>query len=263
MSHDPEIDAAPAVVREPRRAVSSAHDLRSTPTTELVVSARQLSRLLALTVAIFMAVTIAALAGVTHPLDRALRLDAWLTNDALDETLKFVERPGQRVVVLPVLFAATAYLGWRLRSWRPIVATATAVLLVNACVGGIKWWSDRATPRLGGPGFFDEAGNRLLGAYPSGHATNVGMWAVLAWFLSGYAQQSTRRWIRGAALTWVGVIVLCSWARTTHWITDLIAGVALGAACSCFGLLIARWGRLPGASRPSPEVDVQSPQQLS
>ena len=208
-------------------------------------------RLLGWSVALFITVTLAALAGVTHPVDRALRLDAWLTNDALDETLKLIERPGQRVVVLPLLFAATAYLSWRLRSWRPVLASVCAVALVNTCVGLLKWWSDRATPRLGGPGFFDEPGLRLLGAYPSGHATNVGMWAVLVWFLSIVARSGVRRWLRAIAVTWVMVIVLCSWARTTHWVTDLIAGVALGAACSCVGLLIGRWGIPPTAYPPA------------
>ena len=215
-----------------------------------LIPAPQVARLLRWSLSCFVVVTMAALTGVTHPLDRALRLDAWLSNDLLDETLKLVERPGQRVVVLPLLFAVTAYLGWRLRSWRPVVATAVAVSLVNVSVGLLKWWSDRATPRLGGPGFFDEPGYRLLGAYPSGHATNVGMWAVLAWFLSLHAQPTLRYWVRRLSVAWVLVIVLCSWARSTHWITDLVAGVALGAACSCAGVLISRWERPTKASPP-------------
>lgn len=208
-----------------------------------------MTRLLLLAGAAFTIVTVAALTGLTNPVDRAARLNAWLTNDTLDEVLKLVERPGQRVLVLPVLFMATGYLSWRLRIWRPVAAAVVAVVLVNVTVGLVKWWSDRATPRLGGPGFFNDHADRVLGAYPSGHATNVGMWAVLTWFLAAYAMPKVRRGLRGTATAWVVVIIACSWARTTHWVTDLLGGVALGAACSCVGLLLA--SRLPAAPEPS------------
>lgn len=189
---------------------------------------------------VFVVVTAMAAAGWLSALDQAARLTTWLSNDTLDEVLKEVERPGQRVVVLPILFTLTAYLGWRTRRNLPWLAALLSVAFVNVIVGVVKWWSERATPRLGGSEFFNDNISRTFGAYPSGHATNVGMWATLAWFLVHDAQRRVRRAVRGAACAMSAVIAACSWLRTTHWLTDLIAGLALGCALAALGLLVAQ-----------------------
>lgn len=197
-------------------------------------------RVLTLAGAVFMLVTSAAAVGVTAWLDRASRLTAWLHSDLLDEVLREVERPGQRVVVLPVLFTVTAYLGWRTRRSLPWLAALISVAGVNIGVGTLKWWSERATPRLGGPEFFNDDIIRTFGAYPSGHATNTGMWVTLAWFLSHDASRQVRRTIRGTSSAMAVVILMCSWLRTTHWVTDLLGGAALGCSLACLGLLLAQ-----------------------
>ena len=207
-------------------------------------------RLFILAAATFLLVTSAAAVGITAWLDRAARLTAWMHSDLLDEVLREVERPGQRVVVLPVLFTATAYLGWRRRRSLPWLAALISVAGVNVCVGALKWWSERATPRLGGPEFFNDHITRTFGAYPSGHATNTGMWVTLAWFLAHDASRQVRRTIRGTACAMGVVILMCSWLRTTHWVTDLLAGAALGCALACAGMLLAhRLGRLSARGR--------------
>ncbi|NBO45779.1 MAG: phosphatase PAP2 family protein [Actinobacteria bacterium] len=199
-----------------------------------------LPKLLLTASSVFVAVTAMAAVGWSSALDHAARLTAWLSNDMLDEVLKEVERPGQRVVVLPVLFALTTYLGWRRRRSLPWLAALFSVAFVNIMVGVVKWWSERATPRLGGSEFFNDNISRTFGAYPSGHATNVGMWATLAWFLVHDAQRRVRRAVRGAACGMSVVIAACSWLRTTHWLTDLIAGLALGCALATLGLMTAQ-----------------------
>lgn len=196
---------------------------------------------LALTAAlVFVFVTTTSAMGFTAGMDSGARLTAWLHRPLLDDVLREVERPGQRVVVLPVLFAATAYLGWRSRRNAPWLAALIAVAGVNVCVGLLKWWSERATPRLGGPEFFNHSIDRTFGAFPSGHATNAGMWVTLAWFLAAGASAHWRRTVRVTAPT-IGVVILfCSWLRTTHWVTDLLAGAALGSTLACVGLLVAQ-----------------------
>jgi membrane-associated phospholipid phosphatase len=200
----------------------------------------RIPRLVLVAFTMFVGFTAAAAAGWTAGLDRSLRLTAWLHNDVLDEVLKEVERPGQRVVILPVLFAVTAFVGWRTRRSLPWLAALLSVSFVNVVVGFVKWWSRRATPRLGGPEFFNDHISRTFGAYPSGHATNVGMWATLAWFLVHDATPHLRRAVRGAACSMAVVILACSWLRTTHWVTDLLAGLALGCALAASGLFIAQ-----------------------
>lgn len=215
------------------------HHLHGTRAREDVAFS-SIPRVLLSAVTVFIAVTALAVAGWSRAVDQRMRLTAWLSNDVLDEVLKEVERPGQRVVILPVLFTLTAYLGWRRRRSLPWLAALLSVAFVNVFVGIVKWWSQRATPRLGGPEFFNESISRTFGAYPSGHATNVGMWATLAWYLVHDAQPRLRRAVRGAACAMAIVIAACSWLRTTHWLTDLIAGLALGCALASLGLLIAR-----------------------
>ena len=203
---------------------------------------RRLPQLAFIAFVVFCAVTIAAAWNWTSVVDRGLRITTWLSNDVLDEVLKEVERPGQRVVVLPILFVLTALQSWRIRKAMPILAAVLSVAIVNIAVGIVKWWSHRATPRLGGPEFFNDQASRVFGAYPSGHATNVGMWATLAWFLVFDAPAKLRRTVRAGAVGMVTVIMLCSWARTTHWVTDLLAGLALGVAIAAASLwLSACW----------------------
>ena len=76
------------------------------------------------------------------------------------------------------------------------------------------------------------------------------MWVTLAWFLAHDASRPVRRTIRGTACAMGVVILMCSWLRTTHWVTDLLAGAALGCALACAGMLLAqRLGRLSARGR--------------
>lgn len=208
--------------------------------------------------------------GITAWIDAATVLHLAPQNHLLDRIGAFVERPGQRAVLYPVVLLAAAAEAALTRRARVLVATVSGLLLVNVVVGALKILTQRGTPRLYGPAFGqpDLAGH--IGEFPSGHAANIAAAATLALLL---APAAARISLAGRAGRWRGrgwrfavrvlpplcpVVEVTSWLRSTHWVTDLVVGGLTGAACAAAGVLIAdRWEarrsrrRSPAASAPA------------
>ena len=139
-----------------------------------------------------------------------------------------VGRPANVLGVLLgiALFDATAGL--------PTVRLALlAMAPANLLVEGLKRGVDRTRP--------DGEHKRSNASFPSSHAANA---AALAWIFS-------RRWRRLAPAFWAAALLVAG-SRVylnRHYLSDVLVGLAIGAACAW---LAPRLARLWTGARPSP-----------
>lgn len=192
---------------------------------------------------VFLVVLLGVVTGLTHPIDELLKTNAYR---AYDKTLLLIESPGQRRVVYPFAIVLGTIISYRRRDLLPVIVTVAALVFTNAVTGVFKLIVARGYPRTAGPGAFDYTAFKddgslfsyakyvwQLGAFPSGHATNVAAASTLMVLAAYSARAKHRRWavpITIATVVICIITILCSWARNTHWMSDLIAGIALGVA---------------------------------
>lgn len=162
----------------------------------------------------------------------------------LDTAMEAATRLGSALVLVPVLLVAGTYLWWRRRDgWAAILLWAAlggAVILYDT----LKLAFGRARPPV------DQMVVHTGGyAYPSGHSTQAmaawGMLAVVA--VSGVPGRAARvlmLGLTGAVILLVGVSRIYLGA---HWLTDVLAGFAVGAAW--LALLTATYARAGGPGR--------------
>ena len=165
--------------------------------------------------------------GPLRHLDDVLASGSWhrAQPTLLSAALVF-DRLGQRAVAGAVLVAVAAYLAWRARAWRPLVVTGAALAVLNLVVGAMKLTVGRSKP-LSGHDLLYVGGSQ----FPSGHAANaVVSWGLLAYLLVAYGRGRlpARLLVATAAATAVAVCA-SSLYLDYHWLSDLVAGAALGA----------------------------------
>ena len=194
-------------------------------------------------ISIFFLVLLGVVTGLTHHLDSFLETNAYRQ---YDKALLLIESPGQRRFVYPLAIVLASIVSYRRKDLLPVIVTVGALVFTNAVTGVFKLIIARGYPRTAGPGAFDYAAFKddgsifsyakyvwQLGAFPSGHAANVAAASTLMVLASYSARAQHRKWaipITLATVVICVVTILCSWARNTHWISDLIAGIALGVA---------------------------------
>lgn len=199
------------------------------------------------------AVVTAALAagGPLIELDLAVREWSEAHRPAPAETVaRAANRLGQGGVLLGICGVLTGWLAlarwrWRAGWWpvlRPVLYLLVAVLLVYPTVAGLKAATERGAPSSPLP---PEQTVALLGplppgeydtGYPSGHAVNTIVWYGVVLLLAtallrGYGRARPPRPVRIGLRVIPPVIVV--WAQTYlsfHWLTDSLAGLALGLA---------------------------------
>jgi membrane-associated phospholipid phosphatase len=166
---------------------------------------------------------------------------AWLTG-----AMRLATDLGAAGVLVPLTLVAGLLWRWRRGSWRPGAVLAGALAGAWVLQVSVKQLVERARPPAGlavvhAGGF----------AFPSGHATDaVATYGTLA-FLVAHASQ--RRLPRAAA--WAaaaGLVVAVGLSRVylgVHWLTDVLAGVGLGAVWA--GSLILIVGNR--IERPAPQ----------
>lgn len=147
-----------------------------------------------------------------------------------------VEKVGQRGLMTAVLLVVAIAAARRLRSWGPLWLAVLTPLALTAGVGATKLLVGRPFPADGGPA--DPLSGHL--AFPSGHSAGaVVFWMVIAALLAA-------AWPHATSLVGVlpplmaGVVVLSSLLRGTHWLSDLVAGVLIGAVLASLLLHLAR-----------------------
>ncbi len=193
---------------------------------------------------IFLLILLLVITEVTHPIDMAGVTDLWQTKPNFDHLLSQIEMPGQRRFVYPFAIILGSIISYRRKDLLPVIVTVSALIFTNAVTGFFKLIIARGYPRTAGPGAFDYAvftgdGSLVsyakyvwqLGAFPSGHAANVAAASTLM-VMAAYSARPKHRKL-AVPITFLTVLVCiftiaCSWLRNTHWITDLLAGIALG-----------------------------------
>ena len=142
---------------------------------------------------------------------------------------------GLRGLTALCLLTLAIYLGRRFKTWRPFNLSLLSLLALNLVVGLAKLEFGRTKPKLQ-IDLLDAGGM----SYPSGHASNAVLtWGLFAYLAVKYSAPSKFR--TNLAIWSVSVVsilvVLISLFRNTHWLSDLVGGVSIGAAL--FFLIVA------------------------
>ena len=163
---------------------------------------------------------------------------AWLT-----DAMKSVTWLGSTAVIVPVLVLMAIVLVIRGRDWRSAALLATGVTSAICLYNIVKVAVERPRP----PSTL-WIGDYSGAAFPSGHATQaVALYGMLAIVLSTRGSPVVR------VVVWMGAAVMTLVVGASrlylgaHWLTDVLAGWALGAAWIAFvaavALLVTGQGR--------------------
>jgi membrane-associated phospholipid phosphatase len=167
--------------------------------------------------------------GPLRDLDDSLSGGNWYERHPLAlQSAGYIDHLGLRGVTATILLIIAALI-WRLhRQWRPIVLAAVALLSLNLVVGALKIMVGRTKPRLG-LDVIDAGGM----SFPSGHSANAVLtWGLIAYLLIQYSRRARARTGRLIVSVVSITFAVCavSLFRNTHWLTDLVGGVLIGAA---------------------------------
>ena len=181
--------------------------------------------------AAFIIGTLIMLTGVFNHLEQQAVLGMWHSHSDINKIARLTEKPGLRSIVYPVTLGFGIWLAIRRHDMHPPITAVWTLIATNAATGFMKLLTFRPTPRQAPahPEFFnsDWIG---IGAYPSGHTANLGAAAALA-VMAMFASRVRWRYLATAGISAICLMVaVSSWARDTHWISDLVSGYILGAA---------------------------------
>jgi len=165
------------------------------------------------------------------------RLDEWIferdillvSPSSTPLIIILIDDLGLRSVTAIVLLITAALISRRYKSWRPINLSLLTLLLLNLFVGASKLLFGRTKPHSGFDLFFTDSGL----SYPSGHAANAILtWGIFAYLIFRYSHKGP---FEGFRLTWLVCVItvavcLVSLYRNTHWFSDLLGGLFIGAA---------------------------------
>jgi membrane-associated phospholipid phosphatase len=159
-----------------------------------------------------------------------------------------VDDLGLRSVTAIFLLVTAAIISRRFKSWRPINLSILSLVALNLFVGASKLLFGRTKPSTGFDLFFTDSGL----SYPSGHAANALLtWGILAYLIFRYSHKEP---FEGFRLTWFVSLVtigvcLASLYRNTHWFSDLLGGLFIGAALLVSIIAVDR--SIPSKKQPS------------
>ena len=128
------------------------------------------------------------------------------------------------------------------RQWLPGAAAAVAFVAASALVGLVKPWIARPRPSAA-VGLVHVGG----WAMPSGHAAWMAAVAVAGFWTFAWPTPRARRWCGLVLALAVAGLGLCMVYLGVHWLTDVIAGWAVGGAVG--GAVGAGCSRLPSVRR--------------
>lgn len=180
---------------------------------------------------VFVIGTLVMLSGLMNGADQSAVLGMWQSHSWINRLARITERPGLRSIVYPVTLGFAIWLAIRRHDMHPPITAVWTLIATNAATGFTKLITFRPTPRQAPnhPEFFntDWIG---IGAYPSGHTANLGAAAALA-IMSMFASRVRWRYVATTGIAGLcTVVAVSSWARDTHWVSDLVFGYILGAA---------------------------------
>ena len=156
-----------------------------------------------------------------------------------DFILMRIDDLGLRGLTAPALLLAAIYIARRFNTWRPLNLAVLSLIALNVTVGLAKLLIGRTKPQLNVDLIY--AGGL---SYPSGHASNALLsWGVLAYLIYRYAHVDRYRGrlaSTGVALISISVCVV-SLFRNTHWLSDLVGGLFIGAALLVMVIAVDRF----------------------
>jgi membrane-associated phospholipid phosphatase len=157
----------------------------------------------------------------------------------IDFVLMRIDNLGLRGLTATALLIAAIYIARRFKTWRPLNLAILSLIALNLTVGLAKLLIGRTKPQLNVDLIY--AGGL---SYPSGHASNAILtWGVLAYLIYRYAHVDRYRGrlaSAGVALISLSVCVV-SLMRNTHWLSDLVGGLFIGAALLVMVIAIDRF----------------------
>jgi len=157
----------------------------------------------------------------------------------IDFILMRIDDLGLRGLTATALMIAAIYISRRFKTWRPLNLAILSITALNLAVGLAKLLIGRTKPQLNVDLIY--AGGL---SYPSGHASNAILsWGVLAYLIYRYAHVDRYRGrlaSAGVALISMSVCVV-SLFRNTHWLSDLVGGLFIGAALLVMVIAIDRF----------------------
>jgi len=157
----------------------------------------------------------------------------------IDFLLMRIEDLGLRGLTATALMIAAIYIARRFKTWRPLNLAILSLIALNLTVGLAKLLIGRTKPQLNVDLIY--AGGL---SYPSGHASNALLsWGVLAYLIYRYAHVDRYRGrlaSTGVALISLSVCVV-SLFRNTHWLSDLVGGLFIGAALLVMVIAVDRF----------------------
>ena len=132
---------------------------------------------------------------------------------------------GSTAFIIPVGLAIGLYFVIRRRDWRPLALLAAAVAGAVALYGIVKFVVGRPRPPAA-----IWIGHYTGAAFPSGHATqSTAFYAMLAIVLGAGLSARRRAAVWAAAALVVLIVGASRIYLGAHWLTDVLAGYALGA----------------------------------
>ena len=159
----------------------------------------------------------------------------------------WLDNLGLRGLSATILLIAALAISIRFKSWRPLNLAFLSLIGLNLVVGALKIVISRSKP-LDGVDNFDVSG---VGSYPSGHAANAILtWGVLAYLIYRYTHRAIHRatFLAVTVSVVTGVVAMVSLYRNTHWLSDLIGGILIGAALLVLVMAVDRF--VPSAKQP-------------
>ncbi len=157
----------------------------------------------------------------------------------IDFVLMRIDDLGLRGLTGATLMIAAIYIARRFKTWRPLNLAILSLIALNLTVGLAKLLIGRTKPQLNVDLIY--AGGL---SYPSGHASNAILsWGVLAYLIYRYAHVDRYRGrlaSTGVALVSLSVCIV-SLFRNTHWLSDLVGGLFIGAALLVMVIAVDRF----------------------
>jgi undecaprenyl-diphosphatase len=203
---------------------------------------------LVVAILLLVAVILALAAGILSQ-GVIVRLDAAVSQASFDHRSEWLDRlmialsamgDGSERTSATVLIVV--FLLWR-RRFR--AALALALVMAGAAI---------LTPSLKVAFHFARPSLLYSGAdafsFPSGHAASAAALFIMLAFVTGRGMSTGGRWIAGGlAALMIGLTGLSRIHVGAHWLSDVLAGFALGGALAVTGILLAR-GEPPGLAKP-------------
>jgi membrane-associated phospholipid phosphatase len=142
--------------------------------------------------------------------------------------LRRIDDLGLRGLSAVAILFLSAYLWRRFNTYRPFLLSALALLALNGVVGIFKLAIGRTKPRLD----MDLLNSGGM-SFPSGHISNaVLIWGLFAYLVYHYlwSEPESAKHLITIVSSVTTAIMVVSLYRNTHWFSDLIGGIFLGAA---------------------------------